>query len=65
MRKIINQVYASGLSKLSIRSIIALLFVFGALVIAYIDPSFRDNYARLADVALGGYLGQLVPRSKD
>lgn len=57
--------FSQALSKLSIRSIIALLFVLGALVIAVIDPSFRDNYARLADVALGGYLGQLIPQSKN
>lgn len=53
-----------NLSKLSIRSIIVLLFVFGALVIAAIDPSFRPSYAHLADVAIGGYLGQLIPQSK-
>ena len=57
--------FSQNLSKLSIRSIIALLFVLGALVIAVIDPSFRDNYARLADVALGGYLGQLIPKSRN
>lgn len=56
---------SQNISKLSIRSIIALLFVLGALVIAIIDPSFRDNYARLADVALGGYLGQLIPQSRN
>lgn len=55
---------AKILSKVSIRSLIVLLFVLGALVIAAIDPSFRPSYARLADVALGGYLGQLVPQSK-
>lgn len=54
-----------SLSKLSTRSIIVLLFVIGALIIAAIDPSFRDSYARLADVALGGYLGQLVPQSRN
>lgn len=51
-------------SRISVRSVVVLLFVFGALVIAAIDPSFRDNYARLADVFLGGYLGQLAPKSK-
>lgn len=51
-------------SKLSIRSFIVLLFVLGALIIAAIDPSFRPSYAHLADVAIGGYLGQLVPQSK-
>lgn len=52
------------LSKLSIRSFVVLIFVLGALIIAAIDPSFRPSYAHLADVAIGGYLGQLVPQSK-
>lgn len=52
------------LSKLSIRSFVILIFVLGALVLAAIDPSFRPSYAHLADVAIGGYLGQLVPQSK-
>ena len=51
-------------SRLSIRSVVVLLFVIGALVIATIDPSFRDSYAHLADVASGGYLGQLIPNYK-
>lgn len=54
----------NSISTLSVRSFVVLLFVFGALVIATIDPSFRDNYAHLADVAIGGYLGQLIPQSK-
>lgn len=52
------------LSRLSIRSFVVLIFVLGALIIAAIDPSFRPSYAHLADVAIGGYLGQLVPQSK-
>lgn len=52
------------ISRLSVRSVVVLLFVFGALIIATIDPSFRDSYAHLADVAIGGYLGQLIPQSK-
>lgn len=52
------------LSKVSIRSFVVLLFVLGALIIAAIDPNFRPSYAHLADVAIGGYLGQLVPQSK-
>lgn len=52
------------LSKLSVRSFVVILFVIGALVIATIDPSFRNSYAHLADVAIGGYLGQLIPTQK-
>lgn len=50
------------ISRLTVRSIVLLLFVFGALILAAIDSSFRPTYGHLADVAIGGYLGQLIPQ---
>lgn len=50
------------ISRLSVRSIVVLLFVVGALILAVIDSSFRPTYGHLADVAIGGYLGQLMPQ---
>ena len=49
------------LSRLTVRSIVVLLFVTGALILAAIDKEFRPTYGHLADVAIGGYLGQLMP----
>jgi len=51
------------LGRLTVRSVVVLLFVIGALILAAIDSSFRPTYGHLADVAIGGYLGQLVPQS--
>lgn len=50
------------LSRLTVRSIVVLLFVVGALILAAIDQSFRPTYGDLANVAIGGYLGQLMPQ---
>lgn len=50
-------------SRLTVRSSVVLLFAIGALVLAVLDPSFRPTYGHLADVAVGGYLGQLIPQS--
>lgn len=50
------------LSRLTVRSIVVLLFVTGTLILAAIDVSFRPTYGHLADVAIGGYLGQLMPQ---
>lgn len=51
------------LSRLSFRSIIVFLFAVGSLILAFIDPTFRPTFGHLADVAIGGYLGQLIPQS--
>lgn len=51
------------LSRLTVRSFVVILFVIGSLILAARDPSFRPTYGHLADVAVGGYLGQLLPQS--
>jgi uncharacterized membrane protein len=51
-----------SLGRLTVRSVVVLLFVIGALILAAIDSSFRPTYGHLADVAIGGYLGQLIPQ---
>lgn len=50
------------ISRLTVRSIVVLLFVVGALILAAIDRSFRPTYGDLASVAIGGYLGQMMPQ---
>lgn len=47
----------------SCRQFLMLLFAIGATVLAYSDPSFRDSYADLIKISLGGYLGQMLPKS--
>lgn len=49
-------------SKFSVRSLIVLTLVGGSLFLAIVDKEFRPVFGRLADIGLGGYLGQLVPR---
>ena len=47
------------------RQFLMLLLALGATIIAYVDPSFRNNYADLIKFSLGGYLGQMLPKGKD
>lgn len=51
------------LGRFSVRSIVTLILVIGSLELAVIDKDFRPLFGHLADIGLGGYLGQLVPRS--
>lgn len=44
-----------------LRSLIILALVVGAIAIAIQDQSFRPIFGDLTKVALGGYLGQLIP----
>ncbi len=47
----------------SCRQFLILLFAVGATVLAYFDESFRDDYADLIKISIGGYLGQMLPKS--
>ena len=46
----------------SCRQFLVLLFAVGATVLAYADTNFRDDYADLIKISIGGYLGQMLPR---
>ncbi len=48
----------------SCRQFVVLVFSIGAVVLAYFDPSFRPTFGNLVNLAVGGYLGQMIPRSK-
>jgi hypothetical protein len=50
--------------KVNARSLIVLVIVIGAVAIALHDEKFRPIFGDLAKVAIGGYLGQLIPESK-
>ena len=50
------------MTKISIRSIVVLLLVVGALTLAVLDEKFRPTFGDLAKVGVGGYLGQLLPQ---
>lgn len=52
------------LLRLKTRSIIILLLVIGALVLAVQDRDFRETFGDLAKIGVGGYLGQLLPQDK-
>jgi hypothetical protein len=52
------------LSKLTVRSVIVLVLVVGGLGLAIVDNQFRPTFGDLAKVAVGGYLGQMLPESK-
>lgn len=53
------------MSKLSVRSVVVLLLVLGALALAGIDEKFRPVFGDLAKVGVGGYLGQLLPGKRE
>lgn len=44
------------------RSIVVVLFVIGFFVLAIIDENFRSAFVSLANVGVGGYLGQMIPK---
>lgn len=46
----------------SCRQFLILLFAINATILAYFDLSFRDDYADLIKISIGGYLGQMLPR---
>ena len=48
----------------SCRQFVVLVFSIGAVVLAYFDPSFRPTFGNLVNIAIGGYLGQMIPRNK-
>ncbi len=48
----------------SCRQFVVLVFSIGAVVLAYFDPSFRPTFGNLVNLAVGGYLGQMIPRQK-
>lgn len=47
----------------SIRSVVVMILVTGCLGLAIADKDFRPTFGRLADIGLGGYLAQLIPKS--
>jgi len=49
------------LSKLNVRSVVVIILVIGALVLAIADDNFRPTFGDLAKVGVGGYLGQMLP----
>lgn len=44
------------------RSIVIILLVSATVYLAIIDKEFRATFGHIADVGLGGYLGQLLPK---
>ncbi len=51
------------LSKISVRSVVVIILVIGALVLAIADDNFRPTFGDLAKVGVGGYLGQMLPEA--
>ncbi len=51
------------LSRLTVRSVVVIILVVGALVLAIADYNFRDTFGDLAKVGVGGYLGQMLPKA--
>jgi hypothetical protein len=51
------------LSRLTVRSVIVIILVVGALALAIVDANFRPTFGDLAKVGVGGYLGQLLPEA--
>lgn len=51
-------------SKLTVRSCIVMILVVGGLALAIVDAQFRPTFGDLAKIAIGGYLGQMLPESK-
>lgn len=52
------------IARIDTRSIVVIGLLIGATTLAFLDKDFRPNYANLAGVGLGGYLGQLYPQKK-
>ena len=52
------------LKRITVRSVVVVSLVFGALTIAIADPTFRPAFADLAKFGIGGYLGQMLPQKE-
>jgi hypothetical protein len=52
------------MTEIKTRSLIVLVVVVGAVAIAIMDEKFRPVFGDLAKVAIGGYLGQMLPEAK-
>lgn len=50
------------LTKEEILALMVLILLAGSLVLAIIDPTIRLAFADLTKVALGAYVGLLIPR---
>lgn len=51
------------LQKLSVRSLVILFLVLGGCGLAVIDEKFRPIFGDIIKFGLGGYTGQMIPRS--
>jgi hypothetical protein len=51
------------LSRITVRSVVVVILVIGALVLAIADHNFRPTFGDLAKVGVGGYLGQMLPEA--
>lgn len=54
---------AKMLSRITVRAVVVIILVIGALVLAIVDHNFRPTFGDLAKVGVGGYLGQLLPEA--
>lgn len=52
------------LLKMNTRSLVVLVLLIGASIIAIKDPPFRSIYGNLCSTAIGGYFGLTYPNSK-
>ena len=52
------------LSRFNVRSVVVIILVVGALVLAIADDNFRSTFGDLAKVGVGGYLGPMLPEAK-
>lgn len=50
------------LDRFRTRDLVIILLVCGVLYLAVHDITFRPTFGDIAQVGLGGYLGQLIPR---
>ena len=50
------------LKRLTVRSVVVILLVSGALILAILDSQYRPHFVDLAKMGLVGYFGQLLPR---
>lgn len=46
----------------TMRSLIVFMFAIGSFWLAVTDPSYRPSFKDLGQIALGGYLGQMLPQ---
>ena len=50
---------------INLRSSIVLILVIGVFGLSIVDKTFSPIFGDLAKVGVGGYLGQLLPESKN